>query len=45
MTPIPLDLQRALDAIGIRPPAEEKAQPAKRQFKGEFYKPGQEIPF
>lgn len=45
MTPIPFDMQRALDALGVRPPAEEKAPPVQRQFKGEFYRPRQEIPF
>ena len=45
---LPLHLSRVLDTLGLLPPPRaEKAQPApvERQFKGEFYKPGQEIPF
>ena len=45
---LPLHISRALETLGLLPPPRaEKAQPApvERQFKGEFYKPGQEIPF
>lgn len=45
---LPFHLSRALETLGLLPPPRaEKAQPSpvERQFKGEFYAPGDYIPF